>query len=294
MPLLGGLPKAAAPAFPHRHLGLQTADAQAVPDAHFDEWGAAVAAWCNLDALLALARQAPAPTWSPAEAPPPTRSVRCRIGIARDEAFHFYYEDNLRRLEALGATLVPFSPLHDARLPPGLDGLYLGGGYPELFAAGLTGNGEMRAAIEHFANTGRPVHGECGGLMYLCQAIRTRDGVRHPMLGLLPGEAVMGDRLAALGYAEVELTTPCILGAPGLRFRGHQFRYSQLIDIPAPASTTAYRVRQRRGGETFAEGYRAGNVLGSYVHAHWASNPLVAEAFINSCANSCASTQEPA
>jgi cobyrinic acid a,c-diamide synthase len=285
-PLLGGLPKGAAPAFPHRHLGLHAADAETVPDALFDEWGEAVAAWCNLDALLAVARQAAAPaqesspTSTAARTPTHTHAPRCRIGLARDQAFHFYYEDNLRRLEALGAALVPFSPLHDARLPEGLDGLYLGGGYPELFAAGLAGNVKMRAAIADFAHTGRPVHGECGGLMYLCQAIRTRDGARHPMLGLLPGEAVMGDRLAALGYAEVELTAPCILGAPGLRFRGHQFRYSQLVE---PGTSTAYRVRQRRGGEAFAEGFCAGNVLGSYVHAHWASNPLVAAAFVESC-----------
>ncbi len=288
IPLLGGLPKDGdgAPPFPHRHLGLQTAARDVIPDAHLDAWGTTLAAWCNLDAVLARARDAPplpALHTHPATSAPASLSS-CRIGIARDEAFHFYYEDNLSRLEALGATLVPISPLRDARLPERLDGLYLGGGYPELFAARLAENGELRAAIANFAHTGRPVYGECGGLMYLCQAIRTRDGARHPMLGLLPGEAVMASRLTALGYAEVELTTPSILGPPGLRFRGHQFRYSELVDAGSPTtSSTAYRVRKRRGGEAFAEGYTAGSVLGSYVHAHWASNPQVAAAFVRSC-----------
>jgi cobyrinic acid a,c-diamide synthase len=207
--------------------------------------------------------------------------LKCRIGLAHDEAFHFYYEDNLRRLEALGAQLVRFSPLADEDLPD-VDALYFGGGYPELFADRLSANQTMRSAVTAFAARGRPIYGECGGLMYLAQAIRTRDGHDHPMLGLLPGCAVMSDRLEALGYVEVELQSAGLLGAPGLRFRGHQFRYSRLVD--AESAQTVYSVRKRRGGEVFAEGYRAGNVLGSYVHAHWASNPLIAEGFVASCA----------
>ena len=120
--------------------------------------------------------------------------------------------------------------------------------------------------------------------MYLAQAIRTRDGHDHAMLGLLPGTAVMSDRLEALGYVEVELRAGAAFGAPGFRFRGHQFRYSRLEG--GEVAATAYSVRRRRGGETFAEGYRAGSVLGSYVHAHWASNPLLAAAFVDAAAAS--------
>lgn len=278
--LLGGLPRQPAHSFPERHLGLTTASEGAVPEAQLDAWGAAVAEWVNLDGVLALARTAPA---LPAPAPaPPRLAPRCRIGVARDQAFHFYYEDNLARLEALGAALVPFSPVADARLPEGIEGLYFGGGYPELHAEALAANRALRADITAFARSGRPVYGECGGLMYLCHAIRTRDGSRHEMLGLLPGEAVMSDKLEALGYVEGELDAATILGAPGLRFRGHQFRYSRLEG--AEPAATSYRLRKRRGGEAFVEGYRAGSVLGSYVHVHWASNPLLADAFVASCA----------
>jgi cobyrinic acid a,c-diamide synthase len=276
-PILGAFPRDEGHAFPGRHLGLHTADRETVPEATLDAWGALTTEWWSLDPLLDLARAAP-----PLPEPEPLAAAgapRCRIGLALDEAFHFYYEDNLRRLRALGAELVRFSPVHDRALPA-VDGLYLGGGYPEVHAAALASNTEMRAAIRAFAARRRPVYGECGGLMYLSQAIVTRDGQRHPMVSLLPGHAVMADRLEALGYVEVETRAGTCLGNPGLRFRGHQFRYSRLED----AVPGFYSVRRRRGGETFPEGYGVGQVLGSYVHAHWASNPLVAEGFVRACA----------
>jgi cobyrinic acid a,c-diamide synthase len=279
-PLLGGLPRADEHAFPSRHLGLRTADPEVVSDARLDAWGALVAAWWNVDALLALARSAPALPVPASAAATPTAAARCRIGVAFDEAFHFYYEDNLRRLQELGAELVRFSPLHDAGLPDDVDGLYLGGGYPEVHAAALAANATMLSDVRAFAAAGRPVYAECGGLMYLCQGIRLLDGQLHAMAGVLPGQAVMSDKLEALGYVEVETQIPTCLGGPGLRFRGHQFRYSRLADA---GSALGYSIRKRRGGETSAEGYRAGNVLASYVHAHWASNPLVAEGFVRSC-----------
>jgi cobyrinic acid a,c-diamide synthase len=281
-PLLGGLPVRADDKFPERHLGLRTADRAAIPEALFDAWGATLGQWCRVDAMLDVARSAPSPAMSVnvSTPDPPPAPRRCRIGLAHDQAFHFYYEDNLRRLEALGCELVRFSPLADAALPD-VDALYFGGGYPELFADRLAANQNMREAVRDFAGRGRPIYGECGGLMYLAQAIRTSDGSDHRMLGLLPGTAVMSDRLEALGYVEVELQTPSILGAPGLRFRGHQFRYSRLEGVQAAAAL--YSVRKRRGGEAFPEGHRVGNVLGSYVHAHWASNPLVAASFVDAC-----------
>jgi cobyrinic acid a,c-diamide synthase len=118
--------------------------------------------------------------------------------------------------------------------------------------------------------------------MYLCEGIRTRDGRLHPMLGLLPGEAVMGERLAALGYVEVETQVRSLLGPPGVRFRGHQFRYSELRGVPDSVERV-YRVRRRRDGEPTVEGYRRGHVLGTYVHAHWASNPEVPAGIVSAC-----------
>jgi cobyrinic acid a,c-diamide synthase len=276
VPVVGGLPRDEARAFPERHLGLRTADANVVPDALVQAWGGLFAEWNDVDAFVALARRAP-PLETPVDEPAPS-TRRCRIGIARDDAFHFYYDDNLARLTALGAELVPFSPLGDGHVPD-VDGVYLGGGYPEVHARALADNRAMRESLRALAAAGAPIYGECGGLMYLCDAVG-----ELPMLGLVRGTAVMRDKLQALGYVEVETQRRTILGGAGLRMRGHQFRYSTLEG----ASGDAYRVRKRRGGDAFPEGYSggygAGNVLGSYVHVHWASNPLVAEGFVAACA----------
>ncbi len=283
-PMFGGLTKDGALGFPERHLGLRTAERDVVPDAVLDGWGARVAEAIDLDALLTLARSAPplpAPEMPAVAAAAAAAPARCRIGLAFDDAFHFYYEDNLCRLEALGADLVRFSPSRDARLPD-VDGLYIGGGYPEVHAATLAANSAMREAVAGFARSGRPIYAECGGLMYLAQAIRGLDGRTHPMVGLLPGTAVMSDRLEALGYVEVETREPSPFGPAGLRFRGHQFRYSRLEGGDVAAG--AYTIRRRWGGEVTREGFRTGSVLGSYVHAHWASNPLVAQGFVARCA----------
>lgn len=208
---------------------------------------------------------------------------RCRLGLALDDAFHFYYEDNLRRLERLGAEIVRFSPIGDARLPH-VDGVYLGGGYPEVHAQALSANGSMLADVAAFASSGGPIYAECGGLMYLSTGIQTLDGRLHPMAALVPGVAAVCERLQALGYVEVETQDRSVLGAAGLRFRGHQFRYSELQDVPDDLERL-YSVRRRRGGDPGREGYRRGSVVASYVHAHWASNSLVAKAFVDACAD---------
>lgn len=280
-PVLGGLPKDAALSFADRHLGLHSADWATVPEDVLVAWGDRVSEWCDVDAIVTLARAAPLLPESPATERIVREGARCRIGLAFDEAFHFYYDDNLRRLESLGAELVRFSPIHDAHLLD-VDGLYFGGGYPEVHAEALSRNQSMRKDVAAFAEAQGPIYGECGGLMYLSNGIRTLDGVLHPMVGLIPGEAEMKDRLQALGYVEVEMKGETMLGPSGLRFRGHQFRYSD-FRLPAEVECT-YSVRRRRGGEVFQEGYRKGSTLASYVHAHWASNPLLAQGFVQACA----------
>ncbi|MEK6801614.1 MAG: cobyrinate a,c-diamide synthase [Nitrospirota bacterium] len=279
-PVMGGLPKDAALAFANRHLGLHSADRATVPEDVFVAWGNRVSEWCDIEGILALARNAPALPDIPAMERIDWEGAGCRIGLAFDEAFHFYYDDNLRRLESLGAELVRFSPIHDAHLPD-VDGLYFGGGYPEVYADVLSRNQSMRKEVASFAEAQGPIYGECGGLMYLSHGIRTRDGVRHAMVGLIPGEAEMKDRVQALGYVEVDTQDETMLGPAGLRFRGHQFRYSD-FRLPADAEC-CYNVRRRRGGESFHEGYRKGNTLASYVHAHWASNSLLAQGFVQAC-----------
>ena len=285
IPVLGGLPENSAAAFPERHLGLFSADENSVPDASFQAWGALAAQWFELDAMVAIAGTAPGIGEATAAlADPPRESApRCRIGIAYDDAFNFYYEYNLALLEALGAELVRFSPVRDGALPGTFDGLYFGGGYPEIAARGLSANHAMLDAVRAFAACANPIYAECGGLMYLSQAIRTLDGTRFPMAGLIAGDAVMHDRLQALGYAEVETRALSILGPAATRWRGHQFRYSTLEPAPPQETQRLYTVSPRWSGPPFAEGYRTGSVIASYVHAHWASNPAVASAFVAAC-----------
>jgi cobyrinic acid a,c-diamide synthase len=279
--LLGGLLQRDAHAFPERHLGLHAAEELDLEPA-IEAWADQVQEHCDLDALLALARSAP-----PLAAGDPEATVtfgkpaapRCRLGVAHDEAFQFYYDENLRLLERAGAELVHFSPLRDARLPD-VDGLYLGGGYPELHAATLAANSGLMHELRAFAGAGHPVYAECGGLMYLSSAIVTSDGQHHPMLDLVPGVAVMSDRLQALGYVEVETREASPLGPSGTRFRGHQFRYST---FQASESPSRYTLQRKRTGQSELEGYGQRNVLASYVHAHWASNPGVPEAFVEAC-----------
>jgi cobyrinic acid a,c-diamide synthase len=274
-PVLGGLLKRAELGFAERHLGLVAAQ-EADHEAAFEAWADEVEAHCDVPALLQLARDAaPLPAATPTAR---STSPRCRIGVARDAAFHFYYDENLRLLEAAGAQLVEFSPLTDADLPS-LDGVYIGGGYPELHAAQLAANTSMRAALTTHARTGKPLYAECGGLMYLSEALVDLQGQSHPMLGLVPGRAIMQEKLQALGYVEVTTRAPSPLGAAGTRYRGHQFRYSMFESGVA----TQLDMQVKRTGKVQAEGYGKDNVLASYVHGHWASNPQVAEAFVRAC-----------
>jgi cobyrinic acid a,c-diamide synthase len=297
VPIVGGFPTSAELAFPERHLGLLMADESNVPRRLIDGWSRMAGEWLDLDAIVEIARSAHA-----LEVRRASRGIkidsssrpRCRIGVAYDEAFHFYYEDNLNRLRSLGAEIVNFSPIRDRELPE-VDGLYFGGGYPEAFARELSSNTAMLAAIRHFAAIGGPVYAECGGLMYLTDAVRTLDGARWPMSAIIPGVAVMSERLQAIGYVEVETRADSILGPARTHFRGHQFRHSTLEAADSEDGIERiYNVAPRWGGAPFEEGYGVGNVLGSYVHAHWASNPAVAQALIDACIRSRASRQPAA
>ena len=287
-PVVGGMLAQTSGQFASRHLGLRDAD-EAVTDADLDSWCERLLQHTDLARVLAIAHGAgpiehahSAAAGFGSGTPSGARAKqRCRIGIARDEAFSFYYPYNLRLLERLGAELVPFSPLRDSQLPE-VDGLYIGGGYPELHAPALSHNDGLREALRAFAEAGRPIYAECGGLMFLSDAIVTLDQQRFPMMGLIPGQAVMQPRLSALGYVEVQTRVPGLLGEAGTTFRGHQFRYSQ-FDTACPPQN--YTVHTRRSGAQSDEGYGAGNVLASYVHAHWASNPAVAASFVHACAS---------
>jgi cobyrinic acid a,c-diamide synthase len=280
-PLIGGLPKEPALCFPERHLGLHSAAHAGITDEIFDAWGQRAAEWVDIDHLMAIARSARPLQQAFSATGSLSPNNTCRIGYALDEAFHFYYEANLRLLRQGGAELVPFSPIYDQQLPP-VDGLYFGGGYPELFADQLSKNASMREQLRAFAARGGPIYAECGGLMFLAKTIRTTGGNTYEMANLIPGEISMCERLQALGYVEVETREHSLLGPPGTKFRGHQFRYSSISVLP-PDLEQIYILAARRGGEKVTEGYRCGSVLASYVHAHWASNPAIPAHFVEVC-----------
>jgi len=204
-----------------------------------------------------------------------------RIGVARDLAFQFYYEENLARLRAAGAVLVSWSPETAAELPD-VDGLYFGGGYPELRAKALAANVGVRRAVRKFVEAGGVVYAECGGLMYLAEALEDDEGVTHEMVGVLPATVHMRPRRLSLGYTTVTTTAPSSLGPTGVTARGHEFHYSTLDPVPSSVPRV-YRLADTRGGER-AEGYQIGRALVSYAHLHFASNPALAPALVDACA----------
>ena len=190
----------------------------------------------------------------PEEPAPAATPPLVRLGVARDQAFCFYYPENLELLASFGAELVPFSPLTDRELPAGLDGVYLGGGYPELYAEQLAANEALKQALQQGAAGGLPIYAECGGLMYLAREILDLEGRAHPMAGVLPFTVRMLPRLKALGYREVTLTAPGLLGPAGTTARGHEFHYSEIVGEPIGVPRL-YRLTPRRGGAAVSEGY---------------------------------------
>ncbi len=270
--LIGYLPRDANFSIPERHLGLHLAHEALTEDRlrQLAEW---IESHLDLDRLLELSAR---PTLATAALKALERKPVCaRIGLARDAAFCFYYHDNLELLRVLGAELIEFSPIADRMLPPDLDGIYLGGGYPELHAGTLSANEPMRAAIAEFVAKDAPVYAECGGFMYLTKAIVDVEGRSWPMAGIFPTTARMQKRLAKLGYIEVETRDAEGWLAAGECARGHEFRYS--VSDPMPETI-------RRIYKEPAEGYQVRFVVGSYVHLHFRSCPGFAEKFVRGCA----------
>ena len=209
---------------------------------------------------------------------------KAKIAVAKDRAFSFYYQDNLDLLEMLGAELAYFSPLSDSRLPEGIDGMYLGGGYPEVFAGELEENRDIREAIRTCTAWGMPAYAECGGLMYMCQSIYAIEGREYKMVGALPGISRMTASLQRFGYVDIEVSHDNLLAKRGMSIRGHEFHFS-VTDVE-PDTTACYRVVKDKGtGEmvNWECGFKAGNLLAGYPHLHFWANTEFAKNFIYSC-----------
>lgn len=283
MNVLGCVPRSEHLRVPERHLGLYMAgERMAVTRAFIAAAKEIVCRHVDLSALETLACSAPEiENESPGQGTLDVEKPLARIGVARDEAFCFYYEDNFDLLRAAGAELVFFSPLHDFALPPDLSGLYLGGGYPELYAVQLAENEPMRAALKSVIQAGMPTYAECGGLMALTESYFDQAGREYPMLGALPGFTRLTGKLK-MGYREVAALKSTPLLGKGETARGHEFHYSEWV-YPEESAAFAYAVRPRREGAPQPEGFAEGNLLASYVHLHLASNPSLAQNFVQAC-----------
>jgi cobyrinic acid a,c-diamide synthase len=278
--VMGWLPHETKIAIAERHLGLhgvaeQTAGAH---DARVEVLADLAEQYFALESLMSLrcGLEMTAARVVRSKARPLLDEVR--IGVAFDAAFSFYYEDNLDLLREQGATIIRFSPLDDSSLPAGLDALYFGGGYPEIFAAQLSANTAMTEQIRAFAASEKPIYAECGGMMYLSKTLRTRDGKTYPMADVLPLDIEMTDRLVQFGYVTVEFTEDCLLGDKGTEIRGHSFHYSRITQ--RTSVDTSYKVRYSLSGNEDSEGFHYRSVLGSYIHLHFRANPTVARCFV--------------
>ncbi|MBA2875907.1 cobyrinate a,c-diamide synthase [Thermaerobacillus caldiproteolyticus] len=277
IPVIGFLKKEDSLRIPERHLGLIPSVERGELDEFFAQLGELVTKTVDVEALLELAE---APKLQVQRSFLPTNKMYdVRLAVAKDSAFHFYYPENLELLEAYGAELVFFSPLHGEPLPERVHGLYIGGGFPEEFAKELSQQQEVKQSIKAAIERGLPTLAECGGFMFLTEGIETTDGEYYDMVGVIPGNVKMHHKLVALGYREVKGEQGNFLLSEGLQARGHEFHYSTFE--ARKAIDFAYETTGLRG--TRKDGYMNENVVAGYVHFHFASCPEMVECWLERC-----------
>ena len=285
--VLGCIPRDPALAIPSRHLGLLTSEENPLSQEFLGHLAQVIDQHLDLEAILGLDECAVDLHGlvhdgvhdvhdGVHDGGPPI----VRIAVARDAAFCFAYEDNLRLLREQGAELCVFSPLDDTGLPAGISGIYLPGGYPELFAETLAQNERLKEEIRGAVEAGMPVYAECGGFIYLTRGVQS-DHVTHPFIGIFPVQTRMLPRRKALGYREVEFLGESIIGGKGTVARGHEFHYSEMEEMPVGIERL-YGV-SRKGVGLGQEGYRYKNCLASYIHLHFGSSPELAQSFVGHC-----------
>jgi cobyrinic acid a,c-diamide synthase len=264
VPLLGIVPKLPELDWPERHLGLQASTERELPEPEV----LAELAGRHLEVEPILeAVNPPAEKRQPLAEVRQPEGVRKRIGVAQDAAFHFYYRANLEWLREQGAEVVPFSPLNDSALPEKLDGLVLGGGFPEVFAEQVSANGALLKSLHKVVASGMPCYAECGGLMLLAESLETKEGCRFPMAGVVPGTVRMTDRLQNFGYCR-----GLAEGTP--EARGHEFHHSEWVEEPELANL--WTVTRHSTGISRHEGFGTETLHASYVHLHFPqAAPLV-------------------
>ncbi len=209
-----------------------------------------------------------------------TAAFSFRLGIAMDEAFCFYYQDNLRLLERLGGELVYFSPIHDRSLPEQLDGLILGGGYPELYCEALSLNESMRESVKKAAEGGLPVLGECGGYLYLLEELEAEDGRIWPMTGVLKGKGYKKGKNSRFGYIGVEAEKDSLYLKPGEQIRGHEFHY---WDCEVLEEEWVMRAKKPVGNRSWPCIRIKNQVMAGFPHLFYPSCPAFAVRFAKAC-----------
>ena len=266
--VIGGIVRDNNISIEQRHLGLVPARERENSLKFIDLWSEVIKNSIDLDRLVEIAKTAPkitsdiTPIWNKLNKQP------VKIGVAYDEVFNFYYKENIESLEANNAKIEYFSPLNDEELPD-VDGLYIGGGYPELFSKELNANQNMLSQIKNFHLEDRPIFAECGGLMYLMNSIH-----EDKMVNVYPYKSILTDRVQALKYTIAEVTQDNIISKKGEKFHGHEFHYSKvLVDKNNIENDLAFNILRGKGSYNNQDGFMKRNTLASYVHAHVAAMP---------------------
>ncbi|MBQ9249287.1 MAG: cobyrinate a,c-diamide synthase [Oscillospiraceae bacterium] len=273
LPVLGYLPPMEEASFGSRHLGLLTPDEIRDLTERFDRMAEQVEKSIDLDALMALAHERETP---PVVYKTPLR--RCRIAVARDEAFCFYYEDSFDRLRAAGGELVFFSPLHDEALPSAVDGLYLGGGYPELYARQLSQNESMLRSVRNAVENRLPTVAECGGFLYLQRTLEDSEGKAWPMCGCLPGDGFRTGRLQRFGYLTLEAAADSLLLRKGESLPAHEFHH---WDCTVNGEQLLCK---KADGRQWRCGFVSDSLYAAFPHLHLGGELPLAERFVEACA----------
>ncbi|MDM3051694.1 cobyrinate a,c-diamide synthase [Citrobacter sp. CK183] len=273
LPVLGYVPGVEGVALPERHLGLITARESVVNQQPWQDFADTLERTLDIDALLSLSQLTALPAGEWPALPDPQAGKGLTVAIADDEAFNFYYPDNIKLLERTGVTMTRFSPLHDSTLPE-CQMIWLGGGYPELHATALAANTPMLAQMRAAHQRGVAIYAECGGLMYLGSTLEDASGDIHRMVDVIPGHSKMGKRLTRFGYCEAQAREQTLLAAAGEVLRGHEFHYSDFL----PENPAVMACRKVRDGKTLQEwsgGWQVGNTFASYLHVHFAQRPAM-------------------
>ncbi len=273
LPVLGALPRLDAARIPELRKGLLPLTENPHVDPALDRLGEAVERHCDLDLIERL--MAAAEPLPPAPRPLVAQSQgRVRLGVAFDDAFCFYYPENLELLEDAGCEIVPFSPLDEHSVSRDVDGLYFGGGFSDVFAARLSSNRSFLESLNRAHQQGLPIYAECGGVLLLSRSLRTADGTRHEMAGVLPVD-VASDDVPRTGYRDLRLMADCLLGPAGTRLRGHEFHFSTLLS-GTDQFRAAYSMHDCDGEPLGCEGWTSPTLVASLVQLHFGQDPDIA------------------